>query len=467
MEPNYLKSSELDYEIKIRGFEPTGDVDKRRKVLRGLLNQQKANRSFTDGFVECFSFDEDVKGVNDTLKDLTDKIKSLSGRPDPIEFKRLNSRLTHISGRIRRVKITTDEQTDKINDIQLKVLDLEGELAAHSTSEVAIATGSSTPVATNIPSPGFSFMKTILPYKWNLHFGGDTRKESLISFLEKVEALRVSRNVSEHDLFLSSGDLFTDQAYIWYNNNKSKIKDWKELVQKLKDDFLPFHYEEDLRREIENRTQGANERVSMFISSMEGLFNRLSKKPCEKEIVETIRRNLLPCYLSKLALCDINTISELVVFCKKLEESRQWEARYRPPTQNVLNLLEPDLSCPDYFNKRLDSSYGKSNNFEKNKYSFFPQKNISYKNVSVVNGAQCWNCNKIGHHYRVCRNKKNIFCFACGSQGVTRMSCQRCKSKNQRGSGGTLDAVTTTQRSPGPGSLPSTSETKYKNLQQK
>lgn len=69
MEPNYPKSFELGHGIKIRDIKPTGDVDARRKVLRGLLNQEKSNRSFTEGFIECFSFDEDIKSINETLKD--------------------------------------------------------------------------------------------------------------------------------------------------------------------------------------------------------------------------------------------------------------------------------------------------------------------------------------------------------------------------------------------------------------
>lgn len=49
---------------------------------------------------------------------------------------------------------------------------------------------------------------------------------------------------------------------------------------KLREDFLPYFYEEDLEREINSRTQGSQEKMGL-ISAMEGLFNRQIQKPHE------------------------------------------------------------------------------------------------------------------------------------------------------------------------------------------
>nr|CAH7739559.1 unnamed protein product [Callosobruchus chinensis] len=89
-------------------------------------------------------------------------------------------------------------------------------------------------------------------------------------------------------------------------------------------------------QEINNRTQGSEERVSLYICAMEGLFNRLPEKPDEKTIVNKIRRNLLPFYVAQLALHDINTVSELTTLCKRLEESR-----VGPIAINLLSLVTP------------------------------------------------------------------------------------------------------------------------------
>lgn len=52
-----------------------------------------------------------------------------------------------------------------------------------------------------------------------------------------------------------------------------------------------------------------NERVSLYISLMVGLFNIFSVKPSEEVMVNRIRRNLLPFYISRLALQKLKTTS--------------------------------------------------------------------------------------------------------------------------------------------------------------
>ncbi|GLV46138.1 hypothetical protein CBL_05199 [Carabus blaptoides fortunei] len=50
---------------------------------------------------------------------------------------------------------------------------------------------------------------------------------------------------------------------------------WCELTTAFKARFLQADYDFSLRNEIRNRTQGTEEKVSIFIANMEGLFNRL------------------------------------------------------------------------------------------------------------------------------------------------------------------------------------------------
>ncbi|KAK9703914.1 hypothetical protein QE152_g29018 [Popillia japonica] len=160
-----------------------------------------------------------------------------------------------------------------------------------------------------LPRQSTSTVKPILPYKWGLSFTGSSSQEPVISFLEKVESLRVSRGVSKPDFFISAGDLFKAQASTWYNINRSRFSDWDDLVEKLRQDFLPYNYDDDLLEEVNHQTQGHNEKSALFLCAMEGRY-RLSKKLEEQIIVNKIRRNLLPQYIAQLALHEINTIAE-------------------------------------------------------------------------------------------------------------------------------------------------------------
>lgn len=427
MNPNHLKAYELVYEIKIRGVEPTADVESKRKVLRGLLSQEKANRSFYI-VTNPYTHDQDVTEMKETIKDLKDIISKFGGTKDDPIFHRVSSRLAHLSNRLAMLVAEEDAEILAKKEIQYEVLELEADLDLKiSPARTSTPTEKNAPV--NYASPSNS--RFVPPYKWNIYFTGSVKDESVTSFLEKVELLRQARGVSEQELFQSACDLFRGSAWTWFVNNRCKFQNWGELVKELKKDFLPYFYEEDLEQEINSRTQGCNERVSLYISSMEGLFNRLTVKPDEEIRVRKIRRNLLPFYISGLALYSPKTVSELSELCKKLEESRIWADRYRAPSNHDAGLLEPDLSRP--LPESNFSSPSHRPNFQKN--------NIS-TNISIVSNSRCWNCGLTGHNYPQCRKPRTVFCYGCGLKNTVKSRCNNCNSKNVNRGGEKLNVVT-------------------------
>lgn len=417
MDPNCLKDAELCYELSIRGLETTGNVDAKRKRLRGVLNQQSSNRSLVS-INNPFLFNDDVKLFLDSLLDLSNVIKNYAGvRNDPA-FKRIDTRLTHLSNRFNNFNIISDDDQQQADTLKLKLIDLEGEFVS-KVSEFAPMTSTPTQaVSMPLPSTSHSLHSANI-FKWNVHFSGSSN-ESLVAFLERVELLRQARGLSKSELFASALDLFKDQAWTWFVSNKSRVSDWDSLVTKLKEDFLPYHYDIDLLEEIRKRTQGSKERVTIYIAVMESLFRRLSNPPDEQTIVNQIRRNLLPHYISHLALVDTSTIASLSTSCKRIEESLSLSDRYKPPPSRTSGLLEPDLSC--------GSSSG----------------NFSSKNVSTLsNNVTCWNCDRVGHAYGNCRSPRTIFCFSCGYKNKTRPNCPKCTSKNLAGTSGGPRGATT------------------------
>lgn len=437
MEPNHLKVAELNYELKVRNVDPVGETDKKRKILRGLLSQESANRSFVQGStVHPYTFQDDCKEISATITDLTNVIDSYQTTGDSSLKKRISSRLTHLSGRMQRLIANNEEEEVKKGELQILILELEGDFAFKDVPSTSTPTELTPPV-----SHTFN-VQSIPPYKWNVTFSGSTENESLTAFLEKIELLRQARKISKTELFLSACDLFTGSAWIWFTNNRKKVSNWDELVAKLKQDFLPYCYEDELLQEINNRTQGPNERVAIFIASMEGLFNRLPIKPSEAVIVNKIRRNLLPYYISRLALHQPTTVSELSDLCKKLEESRTWSNRYRTPPHPKGGLLEPDLSCIASSSNtqfKNNHSFSDKNSFSRDKISRSNHSNQA--NFSAVSHLKCWNCDKVGHSYNTCRNPRKIFCFGCGLKNTTKVRCKNCSPKNELSGDVSLDAV--------------------------
>lgn len=114
--------------------------------------------------------------------------------------------------------------------------------------------------------------------RWNLRYDGIA---SVNDFLDRIEELRRSRGVSKTQLLRSAAELFSKDALLWFRTNQ--FSSWDDLVRKLRDSFQPYDY--GIWEELRRRTQGAQERVIIFIASMEQLFNRLSIKPTEETLV--------------------------------------------------------------------------------------------------------------------------------------------------------------------------------------
>lgn len=145
-------------------------------------------------------------------------------------------------------------------------------------------------------------------------------------------------------LLRSAPELLTKHALFWYR--MQEFSSWEELVRKLREDFLPYEYEHDLWEENCRRTQGATEKVIIYISSMENLFKKLgSNRPIESERVRLIRRNMLPYIQTQMAFHPvIATLSELSKLSRTAEETSVKIQNFLPPPTNTRRLLQPELA---------------------------------------------------------------------------------------------------------------------------
>lgn len=435
MQAEHLKQPELIYEISLFGVEVPTKVDDLRKTFRGLMAQKQAERSFQE--VNDYTYDDDLKEIMVTLTELKTEIDNFSGIKSDSAYKRISSRLLHINGRVCRLNVKESSEIKKQKSLKTQVLNLEAEL----DGKVPQPIGASSPINN-------AFNTNVIPcqnndiHKWNVSFDGTG---SLHDFLSQIELLRVSRGVSDAELFLKCFELFKGSALVWYLSIKSKVTSWAELVAKLKDDFLPCNYQFNLELEINNKTQGVNEPANLFIASMENLFSRLEVVPDEQTRVTKIRRNLLPFYVSQLALHTPKTIDELSNLCKRIEESQLWSERHKSPTtvnNCYLRVSEPRINYNSYGNDNnfpKNPNFSNSHNFSNNhnfsrnlSSNFNSQKSPVYDTRNDVSNVFCWNCNRQGHVYNVCRSPKNIFCYGCGKKNIVKSKCFHCSKNSPR-----------------------------------
>lgn len=122
---------------------------------------------------------------------------------------------------------------------------------------------------------------------------------------------------------------------------------WEELVQELKEDFLPYDYQQVLWEEIRRRTQGAKEKVIIYIYSIENLLKKLeSNPPSESEQVDSKKLSAL----NSDATCDTSEYIFFIRINQTDPSCRETSIRIQefvPPLTNTCRLLEPELAYKD------------------------------------------------------------------------------------------------------------------------
>lgn len=414
MDPNTLLVHEVDYELLIREFKSTkADIGSKRKALKKLIQKEKKKEEVTYR-VEDLDIEQEKTEVEESVAALNDLIKNYdsNSRDAIMQKKKITSRIEHIRGRLRRLLIDDSEAMKLYKEFrdEMNILLLASECDIDSAEEedasakqmALLSTGDSnsqrlqTPSCTSTESrievPLKSSGKSIAVFKWNLTFDGS--KDNVMSFIERAEELRIARNCTKDELFASAIDLFTGPALIWFRSIRNSITDWNTLIQILRRDFLPTDYDEVLWEQIKDRNQGRHERVTIFIAVLENLFSRLTV-PCSEEVkIKFIKRNLLACYSSALALVDVATVEALSELCRRIED-----ANITVKHQNTSRVASLE-SALTYEAKHSGNDGNK---------------------------VKCWNCNEDGHIRRDCRKPKTpIHCFGCNEPGVIKPNCPKC-----------------------------------------
>ena len=439
IEVECLTVPEVDYELSIRGFDVGSDEVKRRKCLRRLLAADYKRVGIS--YHACNPFNRDTDGVeiDRSISLVSSAIETYAGTLDSVVAE-IRTRLNHLKGRILRISSDDKEAKPFKNDRLISVMSLEddfllkmpivtpteGVQRAVESDQATVASqldsGSVTIPATDatevlVGTPAinssmlFRHSTASSVFKWGIKFNGEAAEESVAEVLQRIEELRVSRGVSKDDLFCAVTDLLEGSALSWYRSVRNSITSWDDFVLRLKAEFQPLDYENDLWNEIFHRVQGPDERVGTYFSCMINLFSRLSTSTTESQRLNVIRRNLAPYYLNHLGTSVIKTVDELSVACKQLEENR-YHAMRNSTNQRSSRVVEPTYA------------------YKKSK----PQYSGRVRNVSALSNLVCWNCRETGHLSFKCDKPRTQFCFSCGKPGVSRRLCPLCSGNANGGS---------------------------------
>lgn len=452
---NHLLESELDYELSLRGMTTTRIVADKRKILGRVLAKEKDHPG---SLISLNNYDFDIKiekeeiektfsSIDEAIVDFIDS----GGNIQDHAFQRIKSRIICVTKRVQRLlsfinipNKVEDEDKDNLislhNEFLATCLKLEADLYNNSASttsqnEILVATQ---PVNNVPPTVVYCSSNNHVVSDLNIKFNGDSK--SLHCFLERITEFAHSRNISNEQLFNSAVELFTGDAFCWYQSIKGLVNNWQEIVDLLKRDFFNADIDEDIWEEIKKRKQKHNESIAIFIAHMQTLFNRLSRPPVESSRVKYVRKNMLPEYIGQLALTDIGTMQDLSSLVRKLEEAKRLQKQNahftdsKHHSNNVKNFRKQEnLNSYSVNEVKHQQSYNphkksSTNNNVANNCSINNVSSPSSSKKSIANSS-CWNCGGTNHRFSGCLAKRKLFCFKCGLENVKANSCPNC-SKN-------------------------------------
>lgn len=437
LEINRLERPELVYELAVRGFSEDTTVAKMRTKLRACLKLEKSSEIKYPK--HPFTFQDDCGALTDKFSELEALVADFSDCETSGAYLKITSKLVHAFGRADRSVATTEAEQTQRTSFLVDFLGLQSELKSKvrrhrrsleqgtsgplDLSVLAIDDGSentdsemsSDEEIVGIPAAANSsfrlpmeagHLKCVPVSKWNIRkFSGDSSKVSLNAFLEDIEELRISRNVTKEQLLHSAADLFIGKALIWYRSIRSKVSSWSQLVCELRLQFQPSNYNDRLFEEIKHRTQGSSENIGMYIAVMSNMFNRLTVPVGEKTRLAILMKNISPFYQSQLGLVSIESVDQLLELGRKLEARKETIETFTPPPRNRVGLMEPDLA---YIYADSDSIAGPST--------------TCASSIDLV----CWNCQKPGHKANNCGAPRKKHCYRCGRPDYTVRSCPKC-----------------------------------------
>lgn len=446
MEIGRLVKEELCYEVKIRGLSDDKTVEEMRTQLRGFMRLEKSGMEVKYPAYP-FKFEEDEKYLREKIGEIKDLVGAFKDLDTSSEYRKIATKLVHAFGRANRAVAVKDEHIGERSSMLVELVNLRSELGSKARKVKRASRREETPIeisalvlssaesasdeseaeaeafipavdATSSPrqstSEGSSSGKSVPVSKWNItKFDGESNRISLSAFLENVEELRLSRNVTKRQLFDSASDLFTNKALIWYRAIRSTVSNWEDLVRELRSQFQPINFNEKLLEEIKGRTQGPDESMGIYLAIMSNMFGRLTITVSEAVQMRILLRNIHPFYQSQIGLTELDTVARLLEFGRRLEARKESIESFKPPPRNRATLIEPDLAY--VYASDLSPVAASSSSAAEAKF-------------------RCWRCQKPGHRANMCdtagERKK---CYRCGLPDHTVRTCPKCNSGNASG----------------------------------
>lgn len=319
-----LSDAYVVYELALRNVDMSRMTIKNRKDrLVAILEEEDAHPEHSLEYQSHLAADADLKFSRAFLDELRTLFVTDNVRNAAVVDVRLRFLITRVT-RIRVVDNTVEYHQKQflLNEFEQLLIELARIAIPLNINRSDTSTSSSsyqTPPTTFTPAVRYEQnFRSSAVWKWDLRFSGDD-KQSASEFLQNARDYSHSRGISEVDLLRSISDLLTGSARKWLRTNTVPFLNWTDFANRFLRDFEPMYESDRLLDTIKKRLQKSDESIIQFFVEMENLFLRLSTVLVEAERIKIVRANLLPRYVTALAVYEFQTLWELKESCKRIE----------------------------------------------------------------------------------------------------------------------------------------------------
>lgn len=289
--------------------------------------------------------------------------------------------------------------------------------------------------------------------KWGIRFSGTQADLPVDEFLFRVEALAAIGNIPLATLPLGIHQLLVGPAAscYWVILRNAPHATWDQMKEVLSRAFPANLSDEAIRRLISDRLQRPGECFTIFMLAIQSLEVRLATRMTQIELLETLRRNMLPHIQDRLLFVQLHSVRDLQHRVHQVESLAQRQSEIQQARKAMARIHEITAENPPHQETEIVPFYPQNTGFPDGGALEAPSQPalpLNYAGIyqhGWVNAMEnpvdrnlyvvCWNCEEMGHTFVDCLAKRNIFCYGCGAKNYVRPQCPKCSPRMLQGNG--------------------------------